>query len=135
MSRRDGNDRIFETLRFLHARFPKAFSRKRGEIRPLKPGILDDVVAELGAEAFREPVKLALSFYTTRLHYLSKVVSGKWYRDLHGHRFGIIPEEAKAEAQRKHHNIMANNRPAHVRSVTPDRTRHHGSGDEDLLPD
>lgn len=67
--------RIHETLDFLHQRFQKSFSRQRSEIRPLKPGILDDIVTELGAEEFRQPVKQALAYYQVRIHYLSKVAS------------------------------------------------------------
>jgi sRNA-binding protein len=104
-------ERIHETLDFLRRRFPKAFSRHLSEIRPLKPGILDDIVAELGAEEFRQPVKHALAYYQVRIHYLSKVVSGKWYRDLYGNRCGLVPLEAKENAARKRDNIMANNRP------------------------
>lgn len=117
-------ERIHATLDFLRQRFPEAFSRKRGEIRPLKPNILDDIVTELGAEEFRQPVKHALAYYKVRIHYLSKVMSGKWYRDLHGNRCGQIPPEAKASATRKHDNILANNRPPAAARATETTALH-----------
>lgn len=97
---------ITETVDFLCQRFPSAFSHARSGIRPLKPNILDDVVSSLGSEAFRQPVKRALAFYQTRIHYLKKVTSGKWYRDLSGNRISIIPQEDKEHAQKKLDSIL-----------------------------
>ncbi len=95
------HERTIQTLDLLCQRYPKAFSYQRSEIRPLKPGIIDDLVADLGSEEFRRPVKRALAYYQSRLHYLSKVVSGKNYRDMHGNRCGLVDPETKVCAQHK----------------------------------
>lgn len=98
MGSKVGRERDLAAIDFLIEKFPKAFSKQRSGIRPLKPDILDDIVRELGAEEFRPAMKRALAFYQVRQHYLKKVVSGKWYRDLHGNRTSQIPPSAKEHA-------------------------------------
>lgn len=111
MSTKSELERARAAIDFLCERFPSAFSLRRGGIRPLKPEILDDIVSELGAEEFRAPMKMALAYYRTREHYLRKTISGKWYRDLHGNRINLIPEEDKNSAERKLQIIQSKKRP------------------------
>lgn len=106
MSSNSEHARTREALDFLCQRFPKAFSYKRSEVRPLKPDIIEDIVSALGAEEFRMPMKRALAYYQARPHYLKKLSSGKWYRDLDGIRVELVPDDVKKSAAFKLKSIM-----------------------------
>lgn len=115
---------IIETINFLIERYPKAFSLDRSGIRPLKDGILDDLVADLGSEAFRPPMRRALAYYKTRLHYLRKVISGKNYRDLRGNRCGLVTPEAKERAAKVRDEIIAKRRADRVQAEMAEVWQH-----------
>ncbi|ELY4543928.1 hypothetical protein SMZ81_002138 [Cronobacter sakazakii] len=99
-----------EVVEFLCSRYPKAFSRKRSEIRPLKNDIFEDIIHDLGHDSFRYPVRRGLVYYQTRPHYLLKIILGKWRRDLCGNRVALITQCEKDFAQKKLDNIIASRR-------------------------
>lgn len=118
------HEHIIETIDFLIQRYPKAFSRDRSGIRPLKDDILDDLVADLGSEAFRQPMRRALAYYKTRLHYLRKVVSGKNYRDLHGNRCGLVTPEHKERAAAARDRILEKMRQERIKDQMEEVWKH-----------
>ncbi|ECC8734472.1 hypothetical protein E1L19_01205 [Salmonella enterica subsp. enterica] len=108
-----------EVIDFLCFRFPKAFSRERSGIRPLKNDIFEDIIHELGHDSFRYPVRRALIYYQARPHYLLKVILGKWRRDLYGNRVALITQCEKDFAQKKLDNIITSKRLKNTRSQLP----------------
>lgn len=91
---------LFDTLCEL---YPKAFSRNPATIRPLKIGILGDLVSERG-ETFRKPFKPVIGQYQHWPDYLFAVSYGKRRRDLHGNKADAITlgERQKAADELAH---------------------------------
>jgi sRNA-binding protein len=86
----------------LRDRFPRAFPRDYDAIRPLKTGILADVIARM--PGFDPGVlRRALANHTSRDGYLLALIHGRGDRryDLDGQPVGTVTPEERAEAQKR----------------------------------
>jgi ProP effector len=89
-----------ETLAMLMRRYPKAFPLRESEIRPLKVGIRDDIIAANG-DIDPRAVGMALRFHTSRLVYLFAVTPEAPRIDLDGVVVGAVTSEEAAFAADK----------------------------------
>ena len=103
---------IDQVRRQLHERFPECIAKRGGKKRPLKLGIVADI---LKAMPSTDPIllELALDDYTTGIEYLKAVLEGAQRVDLQGRGSGYVTRlEANAamETLQKHAipNMQAN---------------------------
>ena len=86
---------------FLMERFPAAFPKDYDAIRPLKIGILADLLTRLGDTVDRKLLNCAVANQTSRDGYLLAVLHGDVRIDLNGNPAGTISEDAKARARQR----------------------------------
>lgn len=79
--------------------YPKAFTRDPRKIRPLKPGVLNDLVLERG-DALHRPFKAVIAQYEHWPSYLFAVVYGKRRHDLQGNKAGRVTLIERQQAAR-----------------------------------
>ncbi len=86
----------------LQERFPLAFPKHYDDLRPLKIGILTDVIARL-PDADPTALRRVLANHTSRDGYLLALIHGRGDRryDLNGQPTGIVTPEERAEAQKR----------------------------------
>lgn len=85
-------------IRTLAKHYPKTFNLSPALVRPLKDGILEDIVSEFG-ETVRKPTRRALMYYKHWPSYLIAVSMGKKRRDLSGNKVQRIPIEEREKAR------------------------------------
>ncbi len=86
----------------LQERFPLAFPKHYDDLRPLKIGILADMIARL-PDADPTALRRALANHTSRDGYLLALIHGRGDRryDLNGQPAGTVTPEERAEAQKR----------------------------------
>lgn len=86
----------------LQERFPLAFPKHYDDLRPLKLGILTDVIEQL-PDVDPTALRRALANHTSRDGYLLALIHGRGDRryDLNGQPTGIVTPEERAEAQKR----------------------------------
>jgi len=86
----------------LQERFPLAFPKHYDDLRPLKIGILADVIEQL-PDVDPTALRRALANHTSRDGYLLALIHGRGDRryDLNGQPAGIVTPEERAEAQKQ----------------------------------
>ncbi|CAK9884853.1 MAG: RNA chaperone ProQ [Candidatus Erwinia impunctatus] len=91
-----------EVIAFLAERFPLCFSGK-GEARPLKVGIFQDLVARVQGEMGLSKTQLrsALRLYTSSWRYLYGIKSGSVRVDLDGNPCGELDEQHIEHARKQ----------------------------------
>jgi sRNA-binding protein len=101
------------TVAMLSQRWPKCFDPKNR--RPLKIGIAQDLLSELGDAVPRSELKDALNLYCGDVGYLSTLRAGTSRLDLHGNEVGIVSrdDELRAAARLKAAKI------ARAKATTP----------------
>ena len=97
------SDKIKDTqqiIEFLSERFPQCFSVK-GDAKPLKIGIFQDIAAQLTEEdpISKTSLRAALRKYTSSWRYLACVTEGAQRVDLTGSEAGLIEGEHAEHAQ------------------------------------
>ncbi|PNE59652.1 hypothetical protein A8H39_00440 [Paraburkholderia fungorum] len=89
----------------LATRYPNAFSADPARVRPLKAGIVDDILADLRTPGVTRDVAQAVAFYQCTFAYLKAVAFVLRRRDLSGNRVELVTESdrlaAKAELKRR----------------------------------
>lgn len=91
-----------DIIEYLAKKFPIAFILK-GETKPLKVGIFQDIVARLGneSEISKTQLRRALRFYTSSWRYLNNIQLGKERIDLDGNCCGTLEQEHIEYAQQQ----------------------------------
>ena len=86
----------------LQERFPLAFPKHYDDLRPLKLGILTDVIEQL-PDVDPTALRRALANHTSRDGYLLALIHGRGDRryDLNGQPAGTVTPEERAEAQKR----------------------------------
>jgi ProP effector len=92
-----------QTLDWLVATFPNAFSRKPKEIKPLKIGILEDIYQHLDnlnyPEFSKQDIKQAIQFYSSSPMYLNCQKEDCARVDLFGQEVDVVNHEQAKYAQ------------------------------------
>ena len=86
--------------------FPNCFSPKRTPKRPLKIGIIHDIIAAL-PETGVIRLRFALADYTGGPTYLENVIAGAERIDLQGNPCGVVTEPEAAHAAERLKGIVA----------------------------
>src|SRR4051794_11990494 len=89
---------VHQTLELLCREFPKCFVLYEIRRRPLKVGILNDILARLGDRIDREQLGLALRVYVVNRHYRKSQQPGAPRIDLDGNESGVVSEAEGARA-------------------------------------
>ncbi len=89
-------------IEFLAKKYPNSFSVK-GEAKPLKIGIFNDIANELAEDepASKTQIRHALRRYTNSWRYLEAVIKGGQRVDLNGEDFEPVTEEHIKHAQQQ----------------------------------
>ena len=85
----------------LQERFPSAFPADPSACRPLKVGIREDIISEMGGEFELQVIHVALAKHTGRRGYLRALARGGVRIDLTGQASGEVTPEQMAHAQEK----------------------------------
>lgn len=89
----------------LAARYPKAFTTDPLLVRPLKVGIVEDILADLRTRGIARDVVQAVGFYQSTFAYLRAVLLVRRRRDLAGNRVEFVTDlerkAAKLELKRR----------------------------------
>ncbi len=93
----DEKQKIDEVMNRLCELFPKTFDWKHP--KPLKLGIIEDIMLLENHGYSRQSISKALSFYTSRLAYLTSLVKKKCRFDLEGREEGVILESHREHAK------------------------------------
>jgi ProP effector len=86
------------TIELLCREFPACFVQFERRRRPLKIGIVDDILARLGDQVDRQQLGPALRYYVSNLHYRMALQPGVPRIDLDGHASGTVSESDAAGA-------------------------------------
>ena len=87
-----------ELIELLCQRFPSCFAQFERRRRPLKVGIIDDLLGALGAQVERKQLSAALRLYVGNLHYRAAQTAGAMRIDLNGNPAGTVSEADAASA-------------------------------------
>jgi ProP effector len=90
--------KVEETIELLCREFPQCFVQFERQRRPLKVGILDDILARLGDRIDRQQLGPALRFYVNNVFYRRAQRAGVPRIDLDGNESGTVSEADAASA-------------------------------------
>ena len=88
-------------IEFLASRYPNTFYVYERRRKPLKVGIYDDIVADLGDTIPKSDLARALRSYTGNSYYLTAFKEGAARRDLNGIAVGTVTDKQVRHAQRQ----------------------------------
>lgn len=95
-----------EVIAWLQEYFPNAFPYVKKHIKPLKLGIIDDILAfyeRLDTQPYsKKKIRLALAYYTQSPQYLTAQVAGSQRIDLYGEIVEAVTDEQAQYAQEKY---------------------------------
>jgi len=106
-------DRL-KTIEWLIEYFPAAFFKYQKNIKPLKIGIFDEIVAfynRLESPPFsKKKIREALNYYSSSPAYLNAQKNGVARIDLYGNEVDIVTEEQAKYAYQRFHERYASSR-------------------------